>query len=183
MSTASTLSQNSIILKTTWIDTPLGSMIAIADERALYLLKFVDCCGLAREVERLRIKTKSTIIPGRSSPLNAIEQELKAYFSGNLKQFNTPLCLLGSFFQKTVWNALQEIPFGETRSYAQLAASIRQPSAYRAVANANAANQMAIVIPCHRVINKSGELGGYAGGVARKEELLNLENKVILDTF
>ena len=163
------------ILKATWIDTQLGPMIAIANENALYLLEFVDRRGLEREVERLRNRTKSAIIPGSTKIIESIEMELKEYFAGKLTNFTTPMYLLGSDFQKSVWAALQKIPHGETRSYLNIAQSIDKPTAFRAVANANGANQLAIIIPCHRVINANGGIGGYGGGVSRKEWLLNLE--------
>jgi AraC family transcriptional regulator of adaptative response/methylated-DNA-[protein]-cysteine methyltransferase len=167
------------VLKASWLDTKLGSMIAIADEDALYLLEFVDRRGLEREVERLRQKTKSAILPGVTPPIRSIEHELNQYFEGTLKSFITPLFLLGSPFQKRVWEGLQKIPFGETRSYADIAKAMGNPSAFRAVANANGANQIAIVIPCHRVINTNGELGGYGGGVVRKKWLLDHERQGI----
>ncbi|OJW51112.1 MAG: bifunctional transcriptional activator/DNA repair enzyme protein Ada [Alphaproteobacteria bacterium 41-28] len=165
------------ILKAAWLDTRLGPMIAIADERELYLLEFVDRRGLEREVERLRKKTKSTILPGITEPIHSIERELNQYFDGKLEEFKTPLFLLGSPFQKRVWEELQKIPFGETRSYSDIAAAIGKPSAFRAVANANGANQLAIIIPCHRVINTNGDLGGYGGGITRKKWLINHEKR------
>lgn len=177
MGAAPSLIGTSHILKTKWIDTKLGPMIAIADEEALHLLEFVDRRGLEREVERLKHKTKSAIIPGNTLPIESIEKELKQYFDGELKEFKTPLYLHGSAFSKRVWQELQKIPYGATRSYAQLATAIGRPTAFRAVARANGANQIAIVIPCHRVINSSGELGGYGGGISRKDWLLNLERK------
>ena len=163
------------ILKAAWLDTPLGPMIAIANEDALYLLEFVDRRGLEREVERLRSRTKSAIVPGTTNPIQLIETELAAYFEGTLQQFETPLLLLGSPFQKQVWNELKKIPPGETRSYLEIARAVGRPTAFRAVALANGANQLAIIIPCHRVINANGELGGYGGGVTRKQWLLDLE--------
>ncbi|KTD61393.1 bifunctional transcriptional activator/DNA repair enzyme AdaA [Legionella spiritensis] len=163
------------MLKAAWLDTPLGPMIAVADDTALYLLEFVDRRGLEREVERLRVRTKSAIIPGSTTVITAIARELHDYFDGRLHTFNTPFCLLGSPFQKTVWEALRRIPFGTTCSYAELAENIGKPSAFRAVANANGANQLAIIIPCHRVINQSGALGGYGGGLVRKRWLIEHE--------
>jgi AraC family transcriptional regulator of adaptative response/methylated-DNA-[protein]-cysteine methyltransferase len=168
------------VLKASWLDTPLGPMVAIASEDALYLLEFVDRRGLEREVERLRQRTKSAIIPGTTAPIVLIEQELKAWFNGTLKTFKTPLFLLGSPFQKSVWEALCRIPYGETRSYLQQATMLCNPSACRAVANANGANQIAIVIPCHRIINSNGELGGYGGGIARKQWLIEHEKQSLL---
>jgi AraC family transcriptional regulator, regulatory protein of adaptative response / methylated-DNA-[protein]-cysteine methyltransferase len=177
MGAVPTQSENSIILKAAWIDTPLGPMMAVASDEALYLLEFIDRRGLEREIERLRKKTKSAIIPGINSIISSIEQELKLYFDGDLTEFKTPLFFLGSLFQKQVWAELKKIPIGATRSYLDIAKSIGKPSACRAVANANGANQIAIVIPCHCVINTNGELGGYGGGVTRKQWLLNHEKQ------
>jgi len=169
------------ILKAAWLDTPLGPMVAIASETALYLLEFVDRRGLELGVERLRHRTKSAIIPGTTPPITSIEKELNAYFEGKLREFKTPLFLLGSPFQKRVWDALCAIPFGETRSYKEQSQIIGNPSAYRAVANANGVNQIAIVIPCHRIITSTGELGGYGGGLARKKWLIEFEAREIRD--
>jgi len=169
------LHKDSTILKSSWIDTLLGPMLAISDESALYLLEFVDRRGLEREIERLRLKLKVAIVPGKTNPILSIEKELKAYFSGELKKFITPIHFLGSDFQKQVWQQLLLIPYGETRTYTDQAISIQKPSACRAVANANGANQLAIVIPCHRIIQSNGDLGGYAGGITRKQWLIDHE--------
>ncbi|MEI8365940.1 MAG: methylated-DNA--[protein]-cysteine S-methyltransferase [Parachlamydiaceae bacterium] len=165
------------ILKASWLDSPLGPMLAIANEEALYLLEFVERRGLEREIERLRERTKSAIIPGCTPPIKSIENELELYFKGKLTEFKTPVFLLGSPFQKRVWEELNKIPYGQTRSYAEIAITIGKPTAFRAVAQANGANQLAIIIPCHRVINSNGELGGYGGGVTRKQWMLKLEKK------
>jgi len=170
---------NHLILKAAWIDTKLGPMIAIADEAGLYLLEFADRRGLEREIERLRKKMKAAIIPGETKIIKKIEKELMDYFDGKQCQFETPLILIGSSFQKNVWDALQKIPAGETRSYLDMASAIKKPTAFRAVANANAANQLAIIIPCHRVINANGELGGYGGGISRKQWLIEHEKKMM----
>lgn len=175
MGAAPTRLGNSKILKASWLDTKLGPMIAIANDEVLYLLEFVDRKGLEREVERLRQRTKSAIIPGITPVIHSIESELQSYFKSELKEFKTPLLLLGSPFQKQVWNELKKIPYSETRSYADLARAIGKPSAFRAVANANGANQHAIVIPCHRVVNTNGDLSGYGGGLTRKKWLINHE--------
>ncbi|MBB6678560.1 bifunctional transcriptional activator/DNA repair protein Ada [Cohnella lubricantis] len=165
------------ILKAAWLDTRLGPMIAIGDEDKLYLLEFVDRRGLEREVERLRKRTKAAIIPGETKPIHSIEKELAQYFDGKLTEFSTPLYLMGSPFQQSVWEQLRQIPPGETRSYADIAGALGKPTAFRAVAQANGANQLAIVIPCHRVINSDGGLGGYGGGLVRKEWLLTHERQ------
>lgn len=167
------------ILKVSQFDTKLGLMIAIADETELYLLEFVETRDLEREVERLRVKTKAAITPGITDPIKSITLELEYYFSGKLMQFKTPLCLLGSPFQRVVWKELMRIPYGQTRSYMAQAEAIGQNKAYRAVANANGANQLAIIIPCHRIINSNGKLGGYGGGVTRKQWLIEHEKSNI----
>jgi AraC family transcriptional regulator of adaptative response/methylated-DNA-[protein]-cysteine methyltransferase len=177
MGTAPSKSEDHKVLKASWIDTPLGPMLIVADDEALYLIEFVDRRGLEKEIERLRKKTKLPIIPGKPNPAKQIEAEMEEYFSGKVKEFKTPLVLIGSPFQKRVWEELQKIPRGETKSYAEIAALIGKPSAFRAVALANGANQFAIVIPCHRVINSNGNLGGYGGGIQRKEWLLTHERK------
>ena len=177
MGAAPSKSGKNDVLKASWIDTPLGPMIAIADEVGLYLLEFVDRRGLEREVERLRKKVKAAIIPGVTPPIHSIKKELKLYFEEALAKFLTPIHLVGSDFQKNVWRALQSIPYGSTCSYKNLANAIHHPSAFRAVANANGANQLAIIIPCHRVINSDGALGGYGGGISRKQWLIEHEKK------
>ncbi len=163
------------ILKSGWLDSPLGPMLAISDDQALYLLEFIERRGLEKEIERLRIKLKAVIIPGRTSAIDLIEKELAEYFSGKLKTFRTPIHMLGSPFQKTVWQELMRIPYGQTKSYLAQADAIGKPTAFRAVANANGANQLAIIIPCHRIINSNGNIGGYGGGISRKRWLINME--------
>jgi AraC family transcriptional regulator of adaptative response/methylated-DNA-[protein]-cysteine methyltransferase len=163
------------ILFATWIDMQLGPMVAVTDENYLYLLEFVDRRGLEKEIERLRKCLKTGIIPGRTCITDQIEKELANYFSGINFKFKTPCFLLGSQFQKSVWSALRNIPVGETRSYLDIAKIIGNKKSYRAVANANGANQLALIIPCHRIINESGDLGGYSGGLSRKKWLIDHE--------
>ncbi|WP_082235269.1 bifunctional transcriptional activator/DNA repair enzyme AdaA [Halobacillus massiliensis] len=177
MGTPPGLQENCNVLKASWMDTRLGPMVAAADDEALYLLEFVQRRGLEREIERLRQKTKSAIIPGSTAIISSLEVELDKYFEGTLTEFKTPVKLLGSPFQKQVWEALQKIPYGETLSYAEMAASLGKPTAYRAVARANGANQIAVILPCHRVINSNGELGGYGGGIPRKKWMIQHERK------
>ncbi|KIL51156.1 bifunctional transcriptional activator/DNA repair enzyme AdaA [Jeotgalibacillus campisalis] len=171
------LADNKNMFKAAWIDTKLGPMIAIADEKALWLLEFVDRRGLEREVEKLRTKTKSAVIPGSNSILQSVEKELQEYFDGKRTEFKTPIRLIGSDFQKSVWQKLRVIPYGETKSYFDIASSLGKPTAFRAVALANGANQLAIIIPCHRVIRLNGNLGGYGGGISRKQWMLEFEKK------
>ena len=160
-----------------WLDTPLDPILAIGDETSLCLLEFIGKRNLESEIEKLMLKTKAAIIPGSSHPIVSIEKELKAYFKGELKEFKTPLYIFGSPFQKQAWEALMRIPYGQTRSYLDQAISIGKPSSVRAVANANGANQLAIVIPCHRIINTNGNLGGYSGGIEHKKWLIEHEKR------
>ncbi|WP_104686742.1 methylated-DNA--[protein]-cysteine S-methyltransferase [Helicobacter felis] len=111
--------------------------------------------------------------------MHAVINALEHYFKGILYDFNLPLDLAGSSFQKQVWQALQAIPYAQTRSYAQIATQIAKPKAYRAVGNANHANPCPIVIPCHRVVRASGDLGGYGGGVDIKAWLLTHERSCV----
>lgn len=163
-----------------WLDTPLGALIAVGDENALYLLEYADRQGLERQIERLRIRAKAGIVPGRTRPIEQIEGELAAYFEGRSMRFGTPLARLGSPFQNSVWDALLAIPPGQTRSYADIARAIGRPQAIRAAAQANGANPFAIVVPCHRVITADGGLGGYGGGLHRKRWLLDHECRIAL---
>ncbi len=163
------------VLTLSMIKTPLGQMLAIADDEALYALEFIERIALQQTLSALSHSARAMIKPGTTKIIGQIESELAAYFDGTLKIFKTPLATTGTDFQKTVWEALRAIPYGETCSYAQLASIIGHPNAFRAVARANATNKLAVIIPCHRVINKNGGLGGYAGGVARKEALIALE--------
>lgn len=157
------------------IETPLGPLLAITDETGVRLLEFCDRHGLKRELDRLA--ERAEIVPGRSRHSAGLRRELGEYFAGSRPHFETPLVLAGTEFQRRVWTQLQRIEPGETWSYADLAGAIGSPSSVRAVAGANGANQLAILIPCHRVIASDGGLGGYAGGVSRKQWLLEHERR------
>lgn len=151
------------------IKTPLGEMIAISDEDHLYLLAFIDQKGLLNKIK------KFSPITGITKPIDLIKNELKEYFLKNLLKFKTPYKILGTTFQKEAWQQLALIRYGETKSYAEQAKLMDKPKAFRAVANANSQNPLAIIIPCHRVILKNGGLSGYAGGVDKKAWLLRHE--------
>ena len=154
-----------------WIDTPLGPMLAVADDQALRLLEFPERAVLNAEFRRLR-ETLGPIRLGASPLLSRARAVLQAYFADPATPFDLPLAPLGSAFQQSAWRALREIPAGQTRSYAQQAAWLQKPTATRAVAAANGANPIAILIPCHRVIGADGSLTGYGGGLWRKRALL-----------
>ena len=128
-----------------------------------------------REVQQLFQYSKGQLGFGRFALTDRVQEQLTEFFEGRRPKFDLPLTLHGTDFSKTVWRALQDIPAGQTRSYAQLAQSIARPTAMRAVARANGANQIAIVLPCHRVIGADGTLTGYAGGLWRKQKLIELE--------
>ncbi len=177
--TASKVKQG-LILKASVLYTRIGRLLAIADEAKLYLLEFLDRANLERGIERLSLLANACIEPGIAKPLAQIEAELKKYLEGNLSAFKTPISFYGTPFQIKVWRELLKIPFGRTRSYSDIARAIGKPTAYRAVAQANGANRLAIIIPCHRVIEATGSLGGYSGGIAHKQDLLVHENKASL---
>ena len=161
-----------------WIDTPLGALLALADDDGLHLLEFVDRRGLEREISQVRKRTRSYIVPGHNSHLDKINSEIKNYFNGRTKDFMTQLVVKGSEFEERVWRLLRQIPLGKTSSYSELAKKLGQPGASRAVGRANGRNCLAIVVPCHRVIRSDGNLCGYGGGIWRKEWLLEHESKM-----
>ncbi|MGV1831518.1 trifunctional transcriptional activator/DNA repair protein Ada/methylated-DNA--[protein]-cysteine S-methyltransferase [Agrobacterium vitis] len=171
------------LLKADWIDTPIGPMLAIADDHALHLLEFADRPALPTELNRLKARQGCGVTIGRTAVTEQIAAELARYFSGDpngvgTRGFETRLAGHGTPFERDVWQALRQIPMGETCSYSKLATSLDRPSAVRAVARANGANQIAIVIPCHRVIGADGSLTGYGGGLWRKQWLLNHERRL-----
>ncbi len=160
-----------------WIPTPLGDMVAVCSTSALHLLEFVDRKGLPTELTRLDRYAKGCLGIGKTDLSEQLKTELDGFFNGECGEFQIPLSLHGTDFQKAVWQALRQIPAGQTRSYADIAGAIDRPSAVRAVARANGANQIALVIPCHRVIGADGSLTGYAGGLWRKQKLLEIERQ------
>jgi len=167
------------LLRMDWLETPLGPMVAVADRHAVHLLEFVDRKALARQLRALNGRSKGGIGLGRTPAIDLLERELGAYFHGRSAEFTVMLALHGSEFAKSVWDRLRAIPVGETRSYRDIAHEIGRPTAIRAVARANGANQIAIVIPCHRVIGADGALTGYGGGLWRKQKLIEIERQFL----
>ena len=167
-------------LSADWIDTPMGGMIAVADARSLHLLEFVGRKGLPAELKRLSKGAGGRIGLGRTAVIDQVEAELARFFAGEPGGFSVPLTFHGTPFQRRVWEELRRIRPGETMSYGALALRLGQPTATRAVARANGANQIAIVVPCHRVIGADGSLTGYAGGLWRKQALIEVERKLAL---
>lgn len=158
-----------------WIETPLGPLIAVADTSALHLLEFMDRKALQTEMKKLAAGASGAIGFGRTAIHDQLATQLTAYFSGTSADFTVPLQYHGSGFTGRVWDALRTIPAGQTMSYGALAKSIDQPTATRAVAKANGANQIAILIPCHRILGADGSLTGYGGGLWRKQRLIEIE--------
>ncbi|MEU5181510.1 methylated-DNA--[protein]-cysteine S-methyltransferase [Streptomyces longwoodensis] len=150
----------------TVIDSPYGPLTLVADDGVL--------CGLYMTDQRHRPPEESFGLPD-PTPFAEAEEQLEAYFAGRLTEFSLELRLHGTPFQRSVWSALRAIPYGETRTYGQLAALLGQPTASRAVGLANGRNPVGIVVPCHRVVGANGDLTGYGGGLHRKRRLLDLE--------
>lgn len=163
------------LIPTSRILTPLGPMLAGATDEGICLLEFVDRRMLETQLHRLSRLLHGRIVPGSHRHCDALSRQLDEYFAGQRKEFDLPLVLAGTPFQKRVWAALQAIPYGCTRSYKEQAEAIGAPEAVRAAARANGDNRIAIIVPCHRVIGANGGLVGYGGGLARKEYLLKLE--------
>ncbi|MBT8153284.1 trifunctional transcriptional activator/DNA repair protein Ada/methylated-DNA--[protein]-cysteine S-methyltransferase [Epibacterium ulvae] len=163
------------LMRADWIDTPLGTMVAIACAHRLHLLEFFDRKALPTEVKRLQERQPGGLGFGRTAVTEQLKSELDQYFAGQRSRFETPCALHGTAFEQEVWQALREVPAGQTRSYGDLAQEMNRPSATRAVARANGKNQIAILIPCHRVIGADGNLTGYGGGIWRKRRLIEVE--------
>jgi AraC family transcriptional regulator, regulatory protein of adaptative response / methylated-DNA-[protein]-cysteine methyltransferase len=159
------------------IETPLGGMIAVADDEGLRLLEFADRRATERELSILRKRLQTNIVPGEHPHLEAIRGQLADYFSGRKLEFDIPLAPVGSAFQLRAWEILRSIPVGETRSYSWMARHLGDENASRAVGRANGTNMICIVIPCHRVIRADGTLCGYGGGLWRKKWLLDHERR------
>lgn len=157
--------------------TPIGPMFVCATEQGVCLLEFVDRRALEREFDDLQSRLNARIIAGENNHTRQTEKEIGEYFAGKRQQFTLALHTPGSAFQQKVWQQLDTVPYGETSHYQALAIKMENPDAVRAVAGANGANRVAIVIPCHRIIGKNGAMTGYGGGIARKKWLLEHEKK------
>lgn len=175
--TAPGKSRNGTTIVTTWIESPFGPLVAAATSQGICLLEFTDRRMLDNQFKRLRRYFHCAIIPGENKHLAQLKKELQEYFAGERTAFSVPLVVRGSEFEEKVWNALLKIPPGKTASYEDVSRMIGRQKSSRAVGRANGMNRIAIVIPCHRVINKNGDLGGYGGGAWRKKALLDLESR------
>lgn len=162
-------------LRSATLDSPLGPLLAVANDAGIVLLAFSEPARLSAQLQKLSRHFPEPVRPGPHPLLDRLRSELLAYFSGERRAFSVPLIHPGTDFQRGVWTALQQIPYGQTRTYEQLADTVGRAGACRAVGTANRSNRLAILVPCHRVINKGGALGGYGGGLWRKQRLLELE--------
>jgi len=156
----------------TVIDSPYGPLTLVADEDGAL-------CGLYMVDQRHRPPEESFGTPD-DTPFTETTAQLQAYFAGELKEFTLELRLHGTPFQRTVWDQLRRIPYGETRSYGDLADALGNPGASRAVGLANGKNPIGIIVPCHRVVGANGSLTGYGGGLDRKQRLLDFESGAAL---
>ncbi len=166
------------IVNITRIETDLGLMIAGATDKGVCMFEFADYKHIDLELRQLEAEFKAPLVDGDNPHFAALREQLDQYFKGERREFDIPLDLAGTEFQKQVWLALLKIPYGCTTTYAKQAGLIGKPSAVRAVANANGKNKISIILPCHRVIGADGTLTGYGGGIWRKKKLLEMEQGV-----
>jgi AraC family transcriptional regulator, regulatory protein of adaptative response / methylated-DNA-[protein]-cysteine methyltransferase len=176
------------MIKKTTIETPLGEMIAGATRDGICLLEFADRKSLSSQIEEIAALLDTKTEDGSNRHLRTLKKQLKDYFKGKRKEFSLHLVTPGTEFQQSVWKELLKIPYGTTRTYQEQADLLKNPGSVRAVAQANGANKISIIIPCHRVIGSDGHLVGYGGGLERKKWLLDHEKKysgkpVDLDLF
>jgi AraC family transcriptional regulator of adaptative response/methylated-DNA-[protein]-cysteine methyltransferase len=156
-------------------------MIAGATDEGICLLEFSDRRMLEAQIATLGRRFETPRVMGMNGHLERLKAELAGYFAGTLRTFSVPLVYPGTPFQRRVWEKLLEVPYGKTMSYQHLARAVGNPAAVRAVGRANGMNRIAILIPCHRIVNKNGDLGGYGGGLRRKQYLLNLEQVMTVE--
>lgn len=167
---------NALLVRVDHLTTPLGPMLVGASDRAIHVLEFTDRKALERQLRRTKDGLRAVLTPAPSELGQRMQAALDGYFGGEPDALSgLPLEPVGTPFQRSVWSRLEQIPAGETISYADVAETLGRPSAVRAVGAAVGANPIALVVPCHRVVGSDGRLTGYAGGLWRKRRLLDLE--------
>ena len=159
--------------------TKIGELVLGSFEQKLCLLDFRYRKMRTTVDNRIKNGIGTEFVERDNEILEETKKQINEYLGGIRKQFDIPLLMVGTKFQKSVWNALLQVPYGFTSTYLQLAKNIDNEKAVRAVASANGANSIALMIPCHRIIESNGELGGYGGGLPVKKRLLNLEQKTM----
>ncbi len=169
--------QNKAVVNLTYLDTEMGLMIACASEKGICMFEFSDYKHTDLQLSQLSKTFKAPLVGGENPHFDTLRKQLNEYFKGERKDFDIPLDLVGTDFQKEVWMSLLQIPYGTTISYGEQAKRIGRPKSVRAVANANGKNKISIILPCHRVIGSDGKLTGYGGGLWRKEKLLEFERQ------
>lgn len=165
------------VILTQMIETPIGPLLAGAGPAGVRLLAFNDSPRAQAQLEKVCRRLRADAQPGNSAVLDWLAAEVGEYFNAQRREFSVPLAPNGTEFQQRVWQAVNTIAYGHMKTYAQLAAQIGAPLAYRAVGAANGQNPISILIPCHRLINSAGQLAGYGGGLWRKQYLLALETQ------
>ncbi|PCJ54491.1 MAG: XRE family transcriptional regulator [Planctomycetota bacterium] len=160
------------------LTTPLGMMVAAATDTELCFLEFHDRRAFEAQVKTLARRAGATYSPGDNAILQQTELELEEYFAGTRLDFDVPMAMPGSDWERSVWEQLLAIPYGETCAYSDIAKTLKRPKASRAVGTANGRNRLTILVPCHRVIRADGSLSGYGGGLWRKQKLLDHEREV-----
>lgn len=165
-------------LRVSQVPSPLGPLMIAGDDEAVVLVEFWDRRMLETQFSVLEQRLGVIFFPGTTDPIEQMRGELEGYFKGTLTDFQTPVRLPGTAHQVRVWEALRSVPYGETRTYGQLAEAVGNPAAVRAVARAVGENRLAIVLPCHRIVGANGQLTGYGGGLWRKRHLLAHEREI-----
>lgn len=159
------------------LTSPLGALTILGSNEGICFLGFADQKHRVSQLKKVEQYHGAQALPGKHPYFDLVQTQLNEYFAGTRTRFEIPLTYYGTPFQCTVWNSLATIPYGQTRSYSAQAHSLQNPDAVRAVAAANGQNPFVIVVPCHRVIGKTGKLTGYGGGLSRKEWLLHHETQ------
>jgi O-6-methylguanine DNA methyltransferase len=167
--------ENKEIIVTTTFSTPLGEMFAATSKKGIIIFTYFVPFHIEAKIEVLKNSLNADVIPGNCEIFELLKIQLEEYFNKQRTTFEIPLQLIGTSFQVKCWKELLKIPYGKTLSYKEQAKNIENEKAYRAVANANSQNMIDILVPCHRVISNDGTLGGYSGGIEKKEFLLKLE--------
>ncbi|VAW39634.1 Methylated-DNA--protein-cysteine methyltransferase [hydrothermal vent metagenome] len=168
-------SKNRTVVNVLRFSSPIGSIVACATEKGVCFLGFIGQKRIEKQFTEIQTQCNAIILPGKNRHLSKVKREISEYFAGSRKIFSAALDIIGTDFRKKVWAELLNIPYGKTVSYKEQAIAMNNIKAIRAVASANGANKIAIIIPCHRVIGSNGSLTGYAGGLHKKSWLLNFE--------